>query len=75
MHTPRPVPVDVVQSVEGYVDSELADAAKYDNRQPLDESGVYSLHVLVAAAYGRGFADGEHAQAARALGRRARERT
>ena len=28
-----------------YVERELADAAKFENRQPLDESGIWSLHT------------------------------
>lgn len=54
-----PVPIDVVQEVERYVESELADAVKFDNREPLDDSGVFSLHRVVAQAYARGFDDGE----------------
>lgn len=56
-----PVPVSIVQEVERYVDDELADAKKFDNRTPLDESGVWSLHEVVARAYAKGFSDGQFA--------------
>lgn len=67
-------PMDVIDSVERYVDESHANARQYENSTPLDESGVYSLHQLVAAAYARGWADGERAAAAKERGRRQRER-
>lgn len=57
-----PVPIDVVDSVERYVDSELDQAKKYDNRTPLDESGVYTLHQLVARVYQAGWDAGAMGQ-------------
>lgn len=55
----RPVePLAVAQDVESYVDGEHRDAAKYSNRELLDDSGVYSLHELAARIYQRGFNDG-----------------
>ena len=44
-------PASVVQTVERYVDAELADVNKYENRSLLDESGIYSLHLLAADIY------------------------
>ena len=44
-------PAAVVQAVDRYVRDELAQAKNYDNRSPLDESGVYSLHMLAAEVY------------------------
>lgn len=72
---PTPIePSDVVAAVEGYVARELSDAVQYENRAPLDESGIYSLHSLAADVYARGFADGAHAAHTRELARRNRER-
>lgn len=60
--------------VERYVDREVADA-KYDNRQPLDDSGVYSLHFLAAEIFAAGVKQGEYVAHIRARGevRRAKE--
>lgn len=58
-------PASVVQAAEDYVESELTDAARYDNRTPLDESGIWSLHRLAAAIYAIGWADGERASVTR----------
>lgn len=59
MTTERPIePLAVAQDVESYVDGEHRDAAKYSNRDLLDDSGVYSLHELAARIYQRGFNDG-----------------
>lgn len=44
-------PAEIVQLVERYVGKELRDAEQYDNRTPLDSSGVYSLHLLAAEIY------------------------
>jgi hypothetical protein len=68
----RVVTAEVVQMVEEYIRSELSDAEKYDNRTPLDESGIWSLHALSARIYARGFDDGERVEAER--GRQARHR-
>lgn len=66
-------PAAVVQAVEDYVESELSDAARYDNREPLDESGIWSLHRLAAVIYAIGWADGERAAVTRL--RAAQQRT
>ena len=63
---PNVVPVGVVRIVEQYVTSELDDAARYENREPLDESGVYSLHRLAAQIYAEGFIDGGAVESERA---------
>lgn len=55
------LPVNLVQEVDSYVDKALEDAIKYSNSAPLDESGVYSLHLLAARIYAAGFADGQRA--------------
>lgn len=60
---------EVAQAVEMYVDSELADAVKFTNRTPLDESGIWSLHALAAEIYAAGWADAEHVVTARERGR------
>jgi hypothetical protein len=65
-------PPDVVQAVERYVDSELRDAAQYENSAPLDEDGVWSLHTLAAEVYALGYQDGERAESERS--RRAAQR-
>ncbi|OCB57666.1 hypothetical protein A5677_17025 [Mycobacterium malmoense] len=69
-----PVPQDVVQEVESYVEKELSDRDKYSNRMPLDESGIYSLHRLVARIYGMGFDAGERVEAERSRAMRNRLR-
>lgn len=74
MGEPRILPSDMILEVEQYVTKELSDAAKYDNRTPLDDSGVWSLHQLAAQIYARGWADGEFAEAERGRGERRRER-
>ncbi len=51
-------PADVAHLVDLYVDSELRDEAKYDNRTPLDGSGVFSLHRIAAEIYALGYRDG-----------------
>jgi hypothetical protein len=53
--------VAVVEAVERYVYEELRDAVKYSNREPLDESGIWSLHALAARIYAKGWEDGERA--------------
>lgn len=67
-------PQAVVAAVEDYVTTELNDAARYENRQPLDESGVYSLHVLAARVYALGWDDAERAVVERERRRRNRDR-
>lgn len=67
------VPREVAEAVERYVARELADQRKYENRSPLDEAGVYELHVLGAMIYAAGFNDGDRVAEVRARGREARE--
>ncbi len=50
-HSLIPVPQDIANAVEDYVRSELRDCARYSNRAPLDDSGVWSLRRLVERAY------------------------
>lgn len=69
-----PVPPDVVARVDAYVENELRNAAKYENSDPLDESGVWSLHQLAAEVYALGWMNGAGAQALREQARRLRER-
>lgn len=70
----RVVPDAVVQAVEHYVYSELADREKYDNRAPLDESGIWSLHALAADIYAQGFEAGERVEDTRNRAERQREK-
>ncbi|MEV0031405.1 hypothetical protein [Nocardia sp. NPDC050793] len=51
-------PREVIELVERYVSEELADAERYDNRTPLDRSGVWSLHQLARDIYAHGVKDG-----------------
>lgn len=69
----QPEPYEVVEMVERYVDKELDDARKFDNREPLDDSGVYSLHLLAAAIYAKGALDGERAASERERRRNQRD--
>jgi hypothetical protein len=66
-------PQAVVLLVEDYVRSEISDAEKFSNREPLDESGVFSLHRLAASIYASGFRDGDASASERARGVRRRE--
>lgn len=59
--TSRIEPQAVVDLVEEYVRKELSDAEKYENRDLLDESGIYSLHSLAADAYAKGYEDATRA--------------
>lgn len=72
--SPTPVPVEVVQLVESHVRKELADVGRYDNREPYDESYIFSLHQLAAKIYGLGFAQGECIEAERARNTERRQR-
>lgn len=67
-------PLPVVELVEAYVYSELQDAKRYDNRTPLDDSGIFSLHRLAAEIYAAGYADGERAESRREGANRLRAR-
>lgn len=46
---------DVANAVDEYVRKELHDADKFDNRTPLDESGIFSLHLLAARIFAKGY--------------------
>lgn len=64
----RIVTPQVVQLVDDYANRELEQARRYDNRQPLDESGIYSLQMLAAKIYALGYNDGENVAAHRERG-------
>lgn len=66
-------PAEVAEVVERYVAEQLADTRQYDNRSPLDQSGVWSLHRIAADIYALGFAACERTAAVRARGERERE--
>ena len=71
----RPVePFAITQLVDMFVDEELRDAAKYSNRSPLDDSGVYALHDLAARIYAIGFNEGCASEGWRQNSRRQRAR-
>lgn len=67
-------PPEVIQAVEFYIEQELSDAAKYDNRAPFDESGIWSLHQLARDIYARGVDDGTRQEGERQRRQRCRER-
>lgn len=69
-----PVPVVVVEIVDRFIGDEYRDAAKFSNREILDDSGAYSLHGTAAEVYARGYQDGRMAERQRANGERQRER-
>lgn len=64
----------VTQAVERYVGKELRDAEQYDNREPLDDSGVWSLHALAADIYAMAWEDAERVVTDREQGRCRRDR-
>ena len=70
---PRIEPPDVVMAVEQYVSRELSDAEKYENRTPLDESGIWSLHALAARIYAMGWEGGERSTDEKTRAERVRE--
>lgn len=72
LHAQHIEPVNVSKLVEEYVREELFDAEKYDNRTPLDESGIWSLHRLAGEIFALGYAVG--AEVAEDQGRYARGR-
>lgn len=53
-----PISYEIVDEVDQYIYRELSDSLKYQNRSLLDESGIASLHQLVAKVYAQGFHDG-----------------
>jgi len=62
-------PNKIVDLVEGFVNDEYSDDSKYENRTPLDESGIWSLHQLAAEIYAAGFAEGVRTEEARQRGK------
>lgn len=48
----------VAQEVEMFIDKEIEQVAKYENRQHMDESATFSLHQLAAQIYAMGWRDG-----------------
>ncbi len=74
MTEPNVTTHEVTGLVEEYVRRELSDYAKYENRSPLDEDGIRSLHQLAARVYSLGFRDGENVERRRGTEARLRER-
>lgn len=58
-------PGPVVQLVESFVDRSLDDAAKYENREPLDAADVYELHGVASEIYALGYEQGRMTEAIR----------
>jgi hypothetical protein len=71
---PKFLPAELVHEVERFISSEHEAATKFSNREPLDESGAFTLHRLAARIFAAGVEAGEFAEAARDRGRRERER-
>lgn len=67
-------PMAVAQQVEAYAATEHEEARKWENRELLDESGVYQLHELAARIYALGFNDGRNSEMQRYEGKLRRER-
>lgn len=67
-----PEPSAIADLVEDFVTDEYRQAAQYDNKDVLDDSGVYSLHLLAARIYAEGHAEGRRAAEARQRGERRR---
>jgi hypothetical protein len=70
----RILPREATYEVEQYIQSELEAAARYDNREPFDASGVWSLHKLAADIYAAGWAEGEAVESERQRAQRLRDR-
>jgi hypothetical protein len=66
-------PLVIAEMVESFVDSEHEDDRKYENRTPLDESGVWTLHQLAGRIYAAGFDEGSRTTEVRGRGRRQRK--
>lgn len=60
---PRVLPTHLIDEVRRFVESEIHDAATYDNSELMDESTVTGLMNLAAEIYGAGYSDGSLAQA------------
>jgi hypothetical protein len=71
---PTPVPIEVVEIIDRYIDNEHRDAQKFSNREVLDDSGAYALHDAVSRVYARAYHDGRMAERARNNGERQRAR-
>ena len=59
-------PREVIDLVERFVSEALRDAERYENRAPLDESGIYGLHQLAREVYALGVRDGVSQEVTRA---------
>jgi hypothetical protein len=59
----NPVPSRVIELVNQYVHRERSDAERFTNREPFDNSGVWSLHELARSIYAAGWSDGYRAHA------------
>jgi len=66
-------PRAIANLVETFVNDEYEDDRKYENRTPLDESGVWTLHQLAAEIYAAGFEEGLRTAECREQGRRSRK--
>lgn len=71
---PTPVPIEVVEIVDRFIDDEHRDAGKYINRELLDSSGTHALHDAASRIYARAYHDGRMAERARANAERQRAR-
>lgn len=67
-------PFPVAQLVEEYASDQYRDAAKYSNREVLDESGIHDLHTLAAKIYALGFNEGQAVEGWRKSEQRNRDR-
>lgn len=65
---------EVVALVDEHVRSEVDQARKYDNREPLDESGIFALHLLAAQVFAKGYELGQSTAEARHHGEHMRRR-
>jgi len=68
------LPADLVLEVEMWADKQIEDSINFVNREPLDESGIFTLHRLAASIYARGWGDGARAEGERLRGVGRRER-
>ena len=65
---------DVVNQVDEYIRTETDQVQKYDNRAPFDESGIFSLHLLAAQIFAKGYELGQLSAEARHHGQYQRRR-
>lgn len=66
-------PKEIAALIEAFVSDEHASVRKYENRELLDESSVWTLHQLAADIYEAGFDEGTRTHEARERGRRQRK--